>query len=286
MAADGNWCTPPDSPSKARHGMISSSYEHAISDNDWYWDWHHDTREDDDCEEVTTGELTDKSNTQSLSTSLPTRSPPIPTPRREQVHEQPPPHLRLSDPVQHEKISMSQQDSGVSGMGVGVPRRIDDFPSVTGKSVLVAASDPTTVGFTPAYQPSGSYETTQIASLPGTRRAKSVGDSSVVLLPPKSKNKPPKSIEDVGHNLENYAPIDPAKLDKSQIGGEDYEVGCFNYLAPFGEAKLKSQEVNEISVSGVLWNTFDKFFAVKTTKFIHYNIMKLNVSCPLREVVL
>ena len=248
MAADGNWCTPPDSPSKTPR-MISSSYENAISDNDWYWDWHHDAREDDDCDEETGGELTDNSSAQNLSSSLPARSPPIPTPPREQVHDQPPPHLRLSDPVKQGKISMSQQDSGV-----GVPKRINDFPSVTGKSVLVAASDPTAVGFTPAYQPSGSYETTQIASLPGTRRAKSVGDPSVVLLPPKSKSKPPKSIEDVGHILENYAPNDPAKLDKSQIGGEEYDIGCFNYLAPFGEAKLKLQEDNEISVSGVLWN--------------------------------
>lgn len=244
MAGDGNWCTPPDSPSKARHGIISSSYEHAISDNDWYWDWHHDTREDE-CDELTpAGELANKLRTEGLSSSLPVeipRSPPIPTPPREQVYDQPPPHLRLSDPARHDKISISQQDSGVSGLGVGGPKNIDDFPNVTGKSVLVsAASNPTAVGFTPAYQTS--YETTQIASLPGSHRAKSVGDS-VVLLPPKSgSSKAPKSIEDVGHKLKQYAPVDLMKDSNEQIGSEEYDIGCFNYLTPFGEPKLKSQE--------------------------------------------
>lgn len=247
MAADGNWCTPPDSPSKARHGMISSSYEHAISDNDWYWDWHHDTREEDECDESTSGEL--ESNKHNLSSSLPARSPPIPTPPREHVHDQPPPHLRSSDPIH--KISISQQDSGVGGLGAGAAKVIDDFPNVTGKSVLVAASNPTTVGFTPAYQPSSSYETTQIASLPGSRRAKSVGDT-VVLLPPKSNSKAPKSIEDVGNQLSHYAPVEPLKLDKHQIGHEEYDVGCFNYLTPFGEANLKAQEDAEISVSSLV----------------------------------
>ena len=250
MAADGNWCTPPDSPSKARHGMISSSYEHAISDNDWYWDWHHDTREEDECDEMTSGEL--EIHKLNLSSSLPARSPPIPTPPREHVYDQPPPHLRSSDPIH--KISISQQDSGVSGLGglgVGAPKVIDDLPNVTGKSVLVAASNPTAVGFTPAYQPSSSYETTQIASLPGSRRAKSVGDA-VVLLPPKANSKVPKSIEDVGHKLAKYAPVEPLKIDKHQIGSEEYDVGCFNYLTPFGEAKLKAQEDAEISVSGLV----------------------------------
>ena len=247
MAADGNWCTPPDSPSKAHRGVISSSYEHAISDNDWYWDWHHDTREEEECDELTSGELA--SSTQNLSSSLPARSPPIPTPPREHIYDQPPPHLRSSDPIH--QISISQQDSGVSGLGVGTTKVIDDFSNVTGKSVLVAASDPTTVGFTPAYQPSSSYETTQIASLPGSRRAKSIGDA-VVLLPPKSNSKAPKSIEDVGHKLAKYAPIEPLKLDMHRIGGEEYDVGCFNYLTPFGEAKLKAQEDAEISVSGLV----------------------------------
>ena len=246
MANDGNWCTPPDSPSKARHGMISSSYEHAISENDWYWDWHHDTREEEECDESTSGEL--ENNKHNLSSSLPARSPPIPTPPREQ-YDQPPPHLRSSDPIH--KTSTSQQDSGVSGLGVGASKVIDDFPNVTGKSILVAASNPTTVGFTPAYQLSSSYETTQIASLPGSRRAKSVGDA-VILLPPKSNSKAPKSIEDVGHKLAKYAPVESLKLDKHQIGGEEYDVGCFNYLTPFGEAKLKAQEDSEISVSGLV----------------------------------
>lgn len=246
MAGDGNWCTPPDSPSKARHGMISASYEHAISDNDWYWDWHHDTREDE-CNDATS-----KLRTQILSSSLPVeiqRSPPIPTPR-EQAHDQPPPHLRSSDPIDPDKTSISQQlDDGISARGVGALKDVDDFPNVSGKSVLVAASNPAVVGFSPAYKTP--CETTQIASLPGSRRAGSV-DDSVILLPPKSSSssKAPKSIEDVGHKLENYAPIDPAKY-ANQFGGEGYDVGCFNYLTPFGEPKLRSQDDAENSVSNL-----------------------------------
>lgn len=250
MAGDGNWCTPPDSPSKARHGVISSSYEHAISDNDWYWDWHHDTREDDGDEVTLSAELASKSRTKNLSSSLPVeRSPPIPTPPREQLHDQPPPHLRSSDPAHHERVSISQQDSGVSGLGVGTSKDIDDFPNVTGKSVLVAASKPTAIGFSPAYQTS--YETTQIASLPGSRRTASV-DDSVVVLPPKSSSKGPKSIEDVGHKLAQYAPV---KHNEQQVEGEEFfDVGCFNYLTPFGETKLKSKEDAETSVSGLAKN--------------------------------
>ena len=247
MATDGNWCTPPDSPSKARHGMISSSYEHAISDSDWYWDWHHDTREEEGDELTPAAEFASKLNAQNLSSSLPLeieRSPPMPTPPREQIYDQPPPHLRSSDPGHNDKVNISQQDSGISGLGVGPHKDVGDFPSVDGKSVLVAASAPTTVGFSPAYQPS--YETTQIASLPGSRRTASV-DDSVILLPPKSSSKAPKSIEDVGQKLAQYAPVDPHA--NQQIGGEEYDVGCFNYLTPFGETKLKSKEDAEISVS-------------------------------------
>jgi len=251
MAADSNWSTPPDSPSKTHRGVISSSYEHAVSDHDWYWDWHHDIREEE-CDEVTPSvELANRLRTRGLSSSLPVeieRSPPIPT-SREQVHDQPPPHLRSSDLVYHEKTSISQRDSGISGIGVGAPKDIDDFPNVSGKSILVAASKPTTVGFSPAYQTS--YETTQIASLPGSRRTASVGDS-VILLPPKSSSKAPRSIEDVGHKLANYAPTD---MQKNQIAAEEYDIGCFNYLKPFGEAKLKSKEDvdgNKISVSGLI----------------------------------
>lgn len=268
MAADGNWCTPPDSPSKARRGVISSSYEYAISDNDWYWDWHHDTREDD-CDEVTnpSAELASKSRAQNLSSSLPVeieRTPPVPTPRDQlHVHDQPPPHLRSSDPTHHDTVSISQEDSNISGLGVGAPKDINDFPNAAGKSVLVAASSPTTVGFSPAYQTS--YETTQISSLPGSRRTASV-DDTVVLLPPKSgSSKAPRSIEDVGMKLAQYAPDDPLK-HKQQVEGEEYDdVGCFNYLTPFGEPKLKSKEDAEISSKDDLLNLEDSFEDTSST---------------------
>ena len=265
MATDGNWCTPPDSPSKARHAMVSSSYENAISDNDWYWDWHHDTREEE-CDEFTpAAEFPSKLNTQNLSSSLPVeieRSPPIPTPPREQVYDQPPPHLRSSDPEHHDRVNISQQDSGVSGLGVGAPRDISDFPNVSGKSVLVASSSPTTVGFSPAYQ--ASYETTQIASLPGSRRTASV-DDSVILLPPKSSSKAPKSIEDVGHKLAQYAPVDPHT--RNQAGNEEYyDVGCFNYLTPFSKGDAN------ISVSGLLLNP-------KSENFMPFYISLRKMTC-------
>lgn len=247
MAADGNWCTPPDSPSKARHKVISSSYEHAISDNDWYWDWHHDIREVE-CDEPTPSvELVNKLRAQDcVSSSLPVeigRSPPIPTPPREQ--DQPPPHLRSSEPTYRDKTSRLQEDSG---LGVGASKDMDDLPSMSGKSVLVAASNPTVVGFTPAYQTS--YETTQISSLPGTTSL----DDSVVLSPPTSNSKTPKSIEDVGDKLTNYAPVDPTKHSGNQTGAEEDNVGCLNYLTTsFGEVTtVKSQETDDSIVSDLV----------------------------------
>ena len=220
MAADGNWCTPPDSPSTAHRGVVSSSYEHAIQDNDWYWDWQHETREDDT--EIT-DEQASKLNNQVMSTSLPVeiqRSPPIATPPVGQVSVPPPAHVMSSDQIYQGKLN---QDSGINSMTQ------KDFDNVPNNNILVAASSPTSVGFTPAYPTH--YDTTQISSLPGAQKSSS-GNDSVVLQPPTSHGKVRStSIEEAGKKLAEYA---PAKKGEGIMHPEAIP-GCLTYLMSYGE---------------------------------------------------
>jgi len=220
MAADGNWCTPPDSPSIAHRGVVSSSYEHAIQDSDWYWDWQHETR--DDGTEISDEQASQLKN-QVISTSLPVeiqRSPPITTPPVVQVSVPPPAHVMSSDQIYQGKLD---KDSGINSMTQ------KDFDDVPNNNILVAASSPTSVGFTPTYQ--AHYETTQISSLPGTRNS-TPGNDSVVLQPPTSHGKARStSIEEAGKKLSEYA---PAK-DEEGIMPPETIPGCLNYLMSYGE---------------------------------------------------
>ncbi|XP_065887809.1 5'-AMP-activated protein kinase subunit gamma-1-like isoform X2 [Dysidea avara] len=194
MAADGNWCTPPDSPSTAHRGVVSSSYEHAIQDNDWYWDWQHETQIQ--------------------------RSPPIATPPVGQVSVPPPAHVMSSDQIYQGKLN---QDSGINSMTQ------KDFDNVPNNNILVAASSPTSVGFTPAYPTH--YDTTQISSLPGAQKSSS-GNDSVVLQPPTSHGKVRStSIEEAGKKLAEYA---PAKKGEGIMHPEAIP-GCLTYLMSYGE---------------------------------------------------
>jgi len=217
MAADGNWCTPPDSPSTAHHGVVSSSYQHAIQDNDWYWDWQHETR--DEGTEVPD----EQSNNQVMSTSLPVeiqRSPPITTPPVGQVSVPPPAHVMSSDQIYQGKLD---KDSGINSM---TQKDFDDIPN---NNILVAASSPTSVGFTSTHQTH--YDTTQISSLPGARNSTS-GNDSVVLQPPTSHGKARStSIEEAGKKLSEYA---PAK-NGEEIMHPEAIPGCLTYLMSYGE---------------------------------------------------
>lgn len=219
MAGEGNWCTPPDSPSKHHRHVVSSSYENAIKD-DWYWDWQHEIREEDAV--VPDGQESKLSDVV-LSTSLPAeiqRTPPTSTPPVGQVSVPPPAHVMSSDQIYQAKLN---QDSGINSMTQ------KDFDDVPNNNVLVAATSPTTVGFTPAYQTP--YDTTQVSSLPGARKS-TPSDDPVVVLPPKSHGKSRStSIEEAGKKLSEYA---PAKEGEGIMNPEAIP-GCLTYLMSYGE---------------------------------------------------